>query len=184
MTEYGRLRRIASKYLDPAARNILQHPLEPVHVHRLVEGIAHRLEHERMVRHLNVAGHGIVLAHDLLGEYCCQQVVGTHSQQCRWRLLAVGEAQNRQRPRGVPPPTDGKQRDLQHRLRKYLLDLGQRHVLEHVLERERQRRAERQVDAVLGGSGLKLEVERPAYLLPQGESPRLVDAGAVGRMHD
>ena len=142
VTEHGGLRRVAGQYLDPAARYILQDAFESVHVHRLVQGVPHRLEHERMVRHLNVARHGVVLTHHLFREDCGEEIVGSHTQQRRRRLLAVGKAQDSQRPRCVPSPPDGEQRHLQYRLCEYLLHLSQWHVLEDIFKRKRQRRAE------------------------------------------
>ncbi len=44
--------------------------------------------------------------------------------------------------------------------------------------------ARRDVDAVVGGGGLQLEVEAAAEALAQGESPGLVDAAAEGRVQD
>jgi len=55
-------------------------------------------------------------------------------------------------------------------------------VPEHVGQRERMLRAERQQQRVIGRRRLKLEVELPAESLPQRESPGLVDAAAEWRM--
>ena len=43
---------------------------------------------------------------------------------------------------------------------------------------------ERDVEAVVGGGGLELEVEAAAEALAQGEAPGLVDAAAEGRVQD
>ena len=53
-----------------------------------------------------------------------------------------------------------------------------------VTQLEAVRRGERQDDGVLGRRGLKLEIERAAEALAQGEAPGAVDAAAEGRMDD
>src|SRR5207245_3319827 len=55
-------------------------------------------------------------------------------------------------------------------------------IAEHVCQRERVLRAEREQQAVLGGGRLQLEVELAAESLAQGEAPRLVDAAAERRV--
>ena len=56
--------------------------------------------------------------------------------------------------------------------------------LEDVGEWERVLLGERDVESVVGGGGLELEVEAAAEALAQGEPPGLVDAAAEGRMQD
>src|SRR5947199_881411 len=56
--------------------------------------------------------------------------------------------------------------------------------VEHAVEREAVLRAEREDEAVVGGRGLQLEVERHAEALAQGVSPGAVQAPAEGRVHD
>jgi hypothetical protein len=55
-------------------------------------------------------------------------------------------------------------------------------VAEHVGERERMLRPERQEQRVLGGGRLELEVELTAEPLAQRQAPRLVDAAAERRV--
>ena len=55
-------------------------------------------------------------------------------------------------------------------------------VAEHLLERERMRRAERQDDALLRRRRLQLEIEALAELLAQSEAPGAVDAAAERRV--
>ena len=56
--------------------------------------------------------------------------------------------------------------------------------LEDVGERKAVLLGERDVDAVVGGGRLKLEIEAAAEALAQGEAPGLVDAAAEGRVQD
>ena len=56
--------------------------------------------------------------------------------------------------------------------------------LEDVGEREAVLLGEGDVDAVVGGGGLQLEVEAAAEALAQGEAPGLVEAAAEGRVED
>ena len=56
--------------------------------------------------------------------------------------------------------------------------------LEDVGEREAVLLGERDVDAVVGGGGLQLEVEAAAETLAQREAPGLVDAAAEGSVED
>ena len=93
VTEDGRLRGVPSENFDFTRRDRLQHLPESVDVHRFVQGVPHRFEHQRMIRHFHIARHGVVLAHDLFWEYRREQVVRTHPQEGRRRFLAVGEAQ-------------------------------------------------------------------------------------------
>src|SRR3989454_11228943 len=55
-------------------------------------------------------------------------------------------------------------------------------VAEHLLQRERMRRAERQNDALLRRRRLQLEIEALAELLAQSEAPGAVDAAAERRV--
>ena len=53
--------------------------LEAVHVHSLGQAVSHRLEDQGMVRYLDVARHGVVLACHLGRKDGGQQVIGAHS---------------------------------------------------------------------------------------------------------
>ena len=72
----------------------------------------------------------------------------------------------------------------QQRLREHLLDRGDAQELEDDFERERVLLAERDHDAVIGGGGLQLEVERPAEALAQRQSPGAIDARAERSVDD
>ena len=56
--------------------------------------------------------------------------------------------------------------------------------VEDVGEREAVLLGERDVDAVVGGGGLQLEVEAAAEALAQGQPPGLVDAATEGGVED
>ena len=82
----------------------------PFQAHGLGEAVAGGLEHQRVVRRLDVAGVGVVLALHLGREHGGQQVVGAHPLQRRRHLLAPAECRSRARKReGVPTPAGSVQ---------------------------------------------------------------------------
>ena len=182
MAEHGGLSGVAGQHLDVSSLYRCHHLFQALDVHRLGEAVAQRLEDQRMVRDLDVAGRGVVLALNLRREDRGQQVVRAHSKQRRRHLPPRREPEQREAARCVPPPSYAEQRRLKDRLTQHLLGVAGLDVPEHLLQRERERRSQREVDAVVGGRRLQLEVEGAAYLLAQRHPPGAVDGGPKGRV--
>jgi len=75
------------------------------------------LADQRMVRNLDLPN-DIFLASLRVRKNRSQQVVGPHSLDRRRDLLPSLKAQQSQGPPGIPSPTRGKHRRIQHRLRQ------------------------------------------------------------------
>ena len=91
-------------------------------------------------------------------------------------------ARHGQRDRRVPAPARLEHRRVEERLHQHVAGRLRMQIAEHVGERERVLRAERQQQRVLGRGRLQLEVELPAEPLAQRQAPRLVDAAAERRV--
>ena len=177
----ARLDGIAREHLDLAALELLEDALQTFAVHRFDEAIAHRLEHERVIRHL-ARPDDVLATRERLREHHGQRIGRAHLDEVRRNLLAVAAAQHRQRAGDIPAPADLEHRPIEQRLREDLARLVRRHVREHRIEREAVRLAERDHDAVVGRGGLKLEIERHAKLLAQCQAPRAIDPPAERRV--
>ena len=182
VAEHRWLGRVTGQHLDVAPLYRRYDVPETLEVHRLCEAVPQGLEDQRMLRDLDVACRGVVLALDLRWEDRGQQVFGPHPKQRGRNLPSRGEPQQGKAPRGVPPPSYAEQRRLEHRLLKHLLGVARLHVAEHVGQREREGGTQRQADAVVGGSGLELEVEGTADLLAQRHAPGPIDGRPEGRV--
>ncbi len=71
---------------------------------------------------------------------------------------------------------------IEHGLRQNMLHGLRLQELEHQFEREGVLLGERNVDAVVGGGGLQLEIERAAEALAQRQSPGPIDARSERRV--
>jgi hypothetical protein len=173
---------IARQRIEPAG-NSAQDFVEAFEVHRLLEDVAHDLVDEGMVGNLDVADDGLE-ARCGLGEDAGEQIVGADALDLRRDAFALRHAQQLERAVGGPAPAgleDGR-RDgglLEEFLRGVLCE-----EVKDVAEREAVLLGEGDVDAVVGGGGLQLEVEAAAEAFAQGESPGFVEAAAEGRMED
>ena len=134
-----------------------------------------------MIRNLAVAG-DVLEARGGVRKHRGHQVVGHHPLQLRGDLLAVTVARHRERDRRVPAPPRLKHRRVEKRLHEHVARRGRMQVAEHVGERKRVLRPERQQQPVLGGRRLQLEVELAAEPLAQRQAPGLVDAAAERRV--
>ena len=161
--------------------DVLDELLQAVEIHRLVQAVLDRLVDERMVGNADVAD-DVFLAGGLVRKDRGEQIVGAHALDLRRHLPPAGEPQDGERARRVPSPSHFEHRRRQHRLREHLFDGFLAQELEHELEWKAVLIAERDDDAVVGGGGLQLEVERAAEALAQRESPRSVDARAERRV--
>ncbi len=165
--------------LDGARLNSLQHGVQAVQVHGLVQAIADGLFDERMVGDSNLA-HQVLGAGRLVRKHGRQQVVRSHALYGRGHLAPAGEAQNGERAGNVPTPASGEHGGSEQGLREQMLHRLRPQELEDDLERERMLLGERNDDAVVGGRGLQFEIEGAAEALAQRQSPGAVDAGAEG----
>ena len=179
-----RLHRVPGVDLDFALFDGRQDFLVSLQVHRLGQAIADGLEHQGMVRRLDGLARRIVLALHLGGEHRRQQVVGAHPLQGRGDFAPAGVTEQGQEPGGVPPPACAEKRRLQHGLQQDFFHRAGRKVGEYVAHREGQVRPQGEVQAVVGGRRLQLEVESPANPLPQGHAPGPVDGRSEGGVDD
>src|SRR6266446_5741202 len=134
-----------------------------------------------MIGYPDFAGQ-IFRAGGLIWKYGGQQIVGPHALDGRGYLAATLKTEDRQRPRCVPAPARGKHGRRQHGLREHLFHGGGSEKLENDLEWEGMLFAERNDDAVVGGGGLQLKIERATEALAQREAPCPIDARAERSM--
>ena len=134
-----------------------------------------------MIRQGDGSG-AVVLAHHLVREDRAQQVLGAHALDLHGYLLAAAEPFHRQRPARVPAPAVGEHGRRQGRLGEVPFHRSRFEVGEDRVEREGVAVGQRDHDAVVGGRGLKLEVEVDAEAFAQRQPPGAVDASAEGRV--
>src|SRR5689334_10560581 len=113
-----------------------------------------------------------------------QQIVGAHSLDVRRNFLAALKTEKREGARRVPAPTRAKNRRRQNGLLEYLLDRGFMQKAENIRQGETVALAERNVDAVVSGGGLQLQIETTAESFSEREPPRLIDAAAERSVED
>ena len=156
---------------------------EAFEVHGFLQDILHHLVDEGMVGNLDVADDGLE-AGSGLGKDGGHEVFGAGALDLRGDAFALGEAQQLEAAAGGPAPAvleDGRRdRGL---LEQFLGGVFGEEV-EDVAEREAVLFGEGDVDAVVGGRGLQLEVEAAAEAFAQRESPGLIDAAAEGSVQD
>ncbi len=174
--ERRRLGRVDRATLDPPVAKPPQDVEEAVDVHRLVQTVLDGLANDGVVdRHLDVARREGLAAGHHVGEGLDEQVVGPHSHQGGRRALAAAHAVDEERARHVPPPPGLEHGGGEERLHEQVARRLRVQVVEHLFEREAVHRPEGEDDRLLVGRGLKLEAERTAEPLAQGEAPRPVD---------
>ena len=181
MREERRFRRVAGHEPELAPVNAAQYGTQTLEVHRLFEAIADRLRNQWMIGDLPIA-RDILQARGRIGEDRRHQVVRQHPLDRRRHFARAARARHGQRDRRVPPPPRLEHRRVEKRLNQHVFCRLGVQVAEHVRQRERVLRPEREHQRVFGGGRLQLEVELPAEALAQGEAPGLVDAAAERRM--
>ena len=139
-----------------------------------MQAIANRFLYEGMIRNLNRAN-DVVAAGRLVGEHSGQKVVGSHPLNRRRNLASSREAQDGEGPRCIPSPARREHRRIEQRLSEDVLHCCDIQEFENQLERETMLLAQRDDDAVVCRSRLKLEVECPAKSLAQGQAPCAID---------
>ena len=136
-----------------------------------------------MVGNLDVAD-DVLAARGHVGEDRGHQVVAANALNLRRNFLAALKAQQCERAVGVPAPARVEDRRRQRRLLQDFLHGFRLQEVEDVAEREAVLLGQRDVEAVVGGGGLQLEIEAAAEALAQRQSPGFVDAAAEGRVDD
>src|SRR5215471_19211780 len=110
------------------------------------------------------------------------------SARMRWMgggtFFPVAKAQQGQRAAGVPTPTRGEKR----RCKNGLLEDASQGIgvekMKDVGERETVLLAQRNIQPIVSGGGLQLEIERAAKSLAQSQAPSFVDAAAKRGVDD
>ena len=123
-------------------------------------------------------------AGDGVGKRRGKQILRAHPLEPKGYPAPATRPLHEQRARRVPAPARFEHRLRQDRLHQDLARGHRVQVLEHLFERERMLRAQRQHESFLVGRGLQLEAEPHAEALPQGEAERPVDPAAERRVHD
>ena len=144
--------------------------LQRCEVHRLFEAVADRLVDQRMIGNLAIA-RDVLEARGRVRKHRGHQIVGLHALQLRRHLASAAAARHGQRDRRVPAPARLEHRRVEKRLHEDVAHGRRMQIAEHVRERERMLRTERQQQRVLGGRRLQLEVELAAEALAQRERP-------------
>src|SRR5258708_21112593 len=99
-------------------------------------------------------------------------------------LYTVTKLEKSKRAASVPPPARGEERRRHHGLLENVLHgIGMEEV-EDVGEWEAVLLAERNIQAIVGGGGLQLEIEGAAETLATRQPPGLADASAERSMND
>lgn len=170
--------------LDAAIADAFEDTAQAVDVHGLVHYVLHYFFDERVIGNLDVA-FDVFKAGGDVGEDGGKEIVGAHALDLRRNLLAVLETEESEGAIGVPSEARGKDRGAgEHGLLEDLFDgLGLEEV-EDIGEREAVLFGESDVDAVVGGRGLQLEVEAAAEALAESEAPGAIDAGSEGGVDD
>ena len=88
----------------------------------------------------------ILCAGNLIGKDQRQQIFRSHTLELRRDFTAAAPARNRQRPRGVPAPTNIEHWGAQQRLRQYIADSFRIQIIEDRVERKAVRWSQRQHD--------------------------------------
>ena len=181
MAEDRGLGRVFGQQLQLAREKLLQLAQKAGEIQRLFERIAQRLLHQRVLRHLARALQVVETSRGV-GKDALQQVLGVHALQLVRHARAAAVARHRERERGGPAPARLENRRVEDCLHQCFAHRIGMQVAEHLLQRERMRRAERQEDALLRRRRLQLEIEALAELLAQSEAPGAVDAAAERRV--
>ena len=166
---------------NASSGDVFQDYFQAIDVHRFGERVFHGFARERMIGNFDVA-RNIFLAGQGLRENGCEQIVGTHALNRRRNFFPAHEAQQGERAAGNPAPARGEDRRSQHGLLEQRFDAGGLEEMKDVGERKAVLLAERNVQAIVGGGGLQLEIERTAEAFAQSEAPGFVDAAAEGRV--
>ena len=167
-----------------ALRYVAEDVLQALEVQGLGEHVFHRLAHQRMIGNCDVAD-DIFLAGERLRKNRGQQIVGAHALNLRRNFFAALEAQ--QAPARARRPSASarvKQRRGEHGLLQHFLHGVGVQEMKHVGERKAVLLAQGDIQAVVGGRGLQLKIERAAEALAQRQPPGLVDARAERRVDD
>ena len=181
VAERGRLGGVDGMRRDGPILDAGDQIAQAVEVHRLVEAVADRLVHQRMVRDPDIAAQ-VLGARHLIGEDRSQQIIGPHPEDRRRHLLPAREAENGERARRVPAPARAEHRRRQHCLRQHLLHRRRLQEAEDDFEGEAVLLGQRDHQAVVGGGRLQLDVEAAAEALPERKAPRAVDPRAERRV--
>src|SRR5579883_186649 len=152
-------------------------------VHRFMQTVRDRFVDERMIGNARFADK-VFGARDLIGKDGGKQVVGAHALERRRNFFAAGEPRDGEGPGSVPFPAGAEHRGIEQGLREDVLDGLGTQELEDRFEGERVLITEREQQAVVGGGGLKFEVECSAEALAKSKSPGPVDARSEGRVDD
>ena len=120
----------------------------------------------------------------LVGEHRREEVLRLHALQGRRHFASATLARQGQRPGRVPAPANRKHRRVQQRLHQQVAHRPAVQVAKDFLERKGMLRAQRKHNGVIGGRGLKLEIEGATESLAQRQPPPAVQPDAERSVDD
>ena len=183
MGEERGLGRVAGDEPDLAAMDSPEHRAQPFEIHRLFEAVANRLADQRVIGDLAVA-RDVLEARGGVWKHRGHEIVGQHPLQLRRDLASAPAPRHGEGDGRVPSPSGLEHRRIEERLHQHVARGLGMEVAEHVRQRKRVLRPERQHQRILGRRRLELEIELTAEPLPQSEAPGLVDAAAKRSVQD
>ena len=181
--ELGWDRGVDGEAADGSLLDTAQDLDEAFEVHGLLQDILHDLVDERVIGYLNVADDSLEAGCGL-GEDGGHEIVGAGALDLRGDTLAFGEAEKLEAATGGPSPASFKDGRGDGGLLEEIFCGVLGKELKDVGEWKGVLLGERDVDAVVGGCGLQLEVEPAAEAFAKCEAPGLVDASAEGSVED
>ncbi len=177
VAERGRLRCVAGDAGHLASMNPVEHALQLRQIHGLFEAVANRLVYQRVIGDLAIA-RNVLQARGRIRKDRSHEIVRLHALELRRHLAPAAIPRHGERDRRVPAPPGLKDRRIQKRLHQDVAHARRVQVAEHISERERVLRSERQQQRIFGRRGLKLEVELTAESLAQRQRPGAVHSTA------
>jgi len=116
---------------------------------------------KRMMRNHNFAGN-ILLACQRLRKNGCEQIVRPHALNGWRNFFTAHEPQESKRATGRPSPARREDRRIQDRLLEQMLKARGVQEAKNIGERKTVLLAQRNIQTIVGGRGLKLKIKRTA----------------------
>ncbi len=117
-----------------------------------------------MIRNLALAL-DVLKARGRVGKHGSQQIIGAHALNLRRDFLSVLKTQQREGPIGIPAPAGGEDRRIQRRLFQNRLHRRRLQEVENIPQRKAVLLGQSDVQPVVSGRSLQLEVEPNAEAL-------------------
>ena len=176
MSEDGRCWCVDRKAADGAVFDATKESYQAFKVHCFLKRIPHDFVDERVIRDLDVPDNGLE-ARRSLRKNTGHEVIGARALDLRGYALAFGHPQELEAAGGGPPPAVLENRRCDGGLFEELFGGVFGEEVEDVGERKAVLLSEGDVDTIVGGSGLQLEVEAAAEAFSESQTEGFVDRG-------